>query len=133
MKTLDEIINNKRIMVIQKGIDGFKGIIQMPMWSGTIICSTGCGWNHVSVCPEKRRIIPSWDDMCLIKEICWNDDEAVIQIHPPKEEYVNNMPNCLHLWQCTYKEMVLGKQWQRLEKKLKRLMKWQEKNYEHNV
>ena len=107
MKTLDEIMSNKRIMVIQKGIDGFKGIIQMPMWSGTIICSTGCGWNHVSVCPEKKRIIPSWDDMCLIKEICWNDDEAVIQIHPPKEEYVNNMPNCLHLWQCAYKEMVL--------------------------
>jgi len=37
----------------------------------------------------------------------WNDDEAVIQIHPPKSEYVNFLENCLHLWKCTYKEMVL--------------------------
>ena len=42
------------------------------------------------------------DLLYLLKE-----DEAVIQIHPPKEEYVNNLPNCLHLWRCTCKEMVL--------------------------
>ena len=47
------------------------------------------------------------DDMCKIKDAFWNDDEAVIQIHPPKADYVNNMPNCLHLWRCTYKDMVL--------------------------
>ena len=45
--------------------------------------------------------------MCQIKEMIWKDDEAVIQIHPPKEQYVNNVPNCLHLWRCTYKDMVL--------------------------
>jgi hypothetical protein len=31
----------------------------------------------------------------------------VIQIHPPKAEYVNNMTNCLHLWRANDKEMVL--------------------------
>ena len=46
----------------------------------------------------KHRIIPTWEDMCRLKEIFFRDDEAVIQIHPQKSEYVNNMPNCLHLW-----------------------------------
>ena len=45
--------------------------------------------------------------MCLIKDIFFKEDEAVVQIHPPKAEYVNNVENCLHLWRCTYKEMVL--------------------------
>lgn len=45
--------------------------------------------------------------MCKIKSWFWEDDEAVIQIHPKSEEYVNNMSNCLHLWRCTYKDMIL--------------------------
>lgn len=45
--------------------------------------------------------------MCTLKEIFWKDDEAVIQIHPRANEYVNNMQNCLHLWRCSYKDMVL--------------------------
>ena len=45
--------------------------------------------------------------MCRIKEIFFKDDESVIQIHPPKDEYVNNMPNCLHLWRYTDGEMIL--------------------------
>lgn len=45
--------------------------------------------------------------MTKIKDWFWNDDEAVIQIHPQKDQYVNNVNNCLHLWRCTYKEMVL--------------------------
>ena len=36
--------------------------------------------------------------MCRIKDIFWRDDETVVQYHPAKSEYVNNMPNCLHLW-----------------------------------
>lgn len=51
--------------------------------------------------------MPTWDDMCMIKDIFFEDDESVIQIHPAKDQYVNNVSNCLHLWRCTYKEMVL--------------------------
>ncbi|MBQ6053009.1 MAG: hypothetical protein IJL30_06990 [Clostridia bacterium] len=28
----------------------------------------------------------------------FRDDEVVVQYHPAKSEYVNNLPNCLHLW-----------------------------------
>ena len=28
----------------------------------------------------------------------WEDEDFVIQVHPPKSLHVNLMPNCLHLW-----------------------------------
>ena len=107
MRDLQEIMNNPRICVDMVGADGFHGTIATPTWMGSIICSKGGGWEHVSVSPRQKRHIPSWDDMCLIKNICWNEDEEVIQIHPAKADYVNNLPNCLHLWRCYYKDMVL--------------------------
>ena len=65
-----------------------------------------CGWEHVSVSPYNGKT-PSWVDMCEIKDMFWNDEEAVIQIHPKKSEYVNIKDNCLHLWR--NKEMELPK------------------------
>lgn len=107
MKTVEEISQNKRVLVGDKSSDGFCGEIHLGLWKGSFICSTGAGWEHVSVHPYKMNCVPSWDDMCKVKDIFWNDDEEVIQIHPAKNKYVNNVPNCLHLWRCTYREMVL--------------------------
>ncbi len=107
MKEFSEILSNPRISVVMNGIDGFSGLFAMPTWRGSVICSHGAGWNHVSVSPFKKNYIPSWHDMVMIKNIFWDDEEAVIQIHPPKSQYVNNMDNCLHLWECYYREMVL--------------------------
>lgn len=108
MKTFDEIKAIGRCSWQQEAEDGIKGIIAMPnRWQGSIIVSNGAGWEHVSVSPMKKHIIPSWEDMCFIKSLFWNEDEAVIQIHPAKSDYVNNIPNCLYLWRCSYKEMVL--------------------------
>lgn len=107
MRDIEEIKKNRRLMIIETTADGFRGIIQMPFWEGTIICSWGGGWEHVSVAPRKKRIVPDWDSMCMLKDIFFKEDEAVIQIHPPKAEYVNNMPNCLHLWRWAEGEMTL--------------------------
>ena len=107
MKHINAIKTNTRLRIGEISEDGFDGEISLPLWRGTVICSTGAGWEHVSVSPYQHRVTPSWDDMCAIKDMFWEDDEAVIQIHPPKAEYVNNLRNCLHLWRCTYKEMVL--------------------------
>jgi hypothetical protein len=54
------------------------------------------GWEHVSV--STRRRCPNWIEMCFVKDLFWNESECVIQFHPPRSEYVNNHPNCLHLW-----------------------------------
>ena len=56
----------------------------------------GTGWEHVSVSANQRP--PTWDEMCFIKSIFWAEEEMAVQYHPPKSEYVNFHPHCLHLW-----------------------------------
>ncbi|MGY2987654.1 DUF7694 domain-containing protein [Bradyrhizobium sp. USDA 4508] len=53
-------------------------------------------WEHVSVSTERRT--PNWAEMCFVKDLFWNEDECVVQYHPPRSEYVNHHPYCLHLW-----------------------------------
>lgn len=107
MKRTDEIVNNPILKNIELGIDGGRATLHIGRWDGSVIWSWDCGFEHVSVAPFAKRITPSWDDMTKIKDIFWNDDEDVVQIHPRKSNYVNNIPNCLHLWRCTYREMPL--------------------------
>lgn len=54
------------------------------------------GWEHVSVSLQRR--CPNWPEMCAVKELFWMPDETVLQFHPPRSVYVNDHPNCLHLW-----------------------------------
>lgn len=98
MKTLEEIKATCNLLICNVGIDGGAGVIfhAGKRWA-SVIWSFGGGWEHVSVCPYNRRT-PSWEDMCRLKDMFFRDDEAVVQYHPAKSEYVNNMPNCLHLW-----------------------------------
>lgn len=107
MKSIDDILASHKVIVISRTHDGFNGYITIRGWEGSVVASWGAGWDHVSVAPKKLNKVPTWDDMCAIKELFFKDDEAVIQIHPPKDEYVNNMPNCLHLWRANDREMIL--------------------------
>ena len=109
MKTISEILDCKQIY--SEGLDfshdGIKGYICIDRVDMSFVASWGGGWDHVSVAPLKKKIVPSWEMMCKVKDIFFKPNEAVIQIHPPKDEYVNNMPNCLHLWRANDKKMVL--------------------------
>lgn len=60
------------------------------------VVSDAMGWEHVSVSMPDR--CPTWEDMCVIKDMFWDEDDLVIQLHPPKSEYINNHKYCLHLW-----------------------------------
>ena len=42
-----------------------------------------------------------------MKEIFWRDDEVCMQLHPKKEEYVNNHNYCLHIWRPIDKEIPM--------------------------
>ena len=53
-------------------------------------------WEHVSVSTEIR--CPTWEEMAWVKGLFFDDEEAVIQFHPPASQYVNYHRNCLHLW-----------------------------------
>lgn len=67
-------------------------------FTGTImvICSDKDGWEHVSLSRKDR--CPTWDEVCWVKSKFWDDEDAVIQVHPPQSEWINNHPYCLHLW-----------------------------------
>ena len=62
----------------------------------TLLASDGAAFEHVSVSLPDR--CPTWGEMCKFKDMFWDDDDCVMQLHPPKSEYVNNHPYCLHLW-----------------------------------
>ena len=53
-------------------------------------------WEHVSVSLPFRT--PNWDVMCKIKDMFWDADDTVMQLHVPPEDHINNHPYCLHLW-----------------------------------
>lgn len=79
--------------------DGNNGVFFVKVHRGQelrVIASDGAGWEHVSVSRTDR--CPTWDEMCQVKDLFWDEDDCVIQFHPPRSEYVNNHPYCLHLW-----------------------------------
>lgn len=89
-----------------KTIDGNNGVFSLYAdrfkTSFKIIASDGAGWEHVSVSLDGKRKkgnqCPTWEEMCYIKSIYWDDDDTVVEYHPPRSKYVNNHPHCLHLW-----------------------------------
>jgi hypothetical protein len=56
------------------------------------------GWEHVSVSVADSKKPPSWDEMCAVKSLFWDDDECIVQFHPRQVDYVNLHPGVLHLW-----------------------------------
>lgn len=79
--------------------EGNNGAFVLPLrhsQTAFAIVSDGMGWEHVSVSRRDRCL--TWEEMCQVKAMFWDDDDCVLQFHPPKSEYVNNHPYCLHLW-----------------------------------
>jgi hypothetical protein len=74
-------------------MQGPKGYVLHIISSGV---DSEFNWEHVSVSVERRP--PNWAEMCFVKDLFWDDEECVMQLHPPKSDYVNCHPNCLHLW-----------------------------------
>ena len=64
--------------------------------SGPPVAAIHKDWEHVSVSLIDR--CPTWEEMCFVKDLFWNDDELVVQFHPPKSDYINCHPFVLHLW-----------------------------------
>lgn len=58
------------------------------------------GWEHVSVSLDSTKAIPTWDEMCYVKNLFWDGSECVVQFHPAKSDHINIHNGCLHLWHC---------------------------------
>jgi hypothetical protein len=72
------------------------GLFRLQHRGFTIMCSSGMGWEHVSV--SRRDRIPTYKEMCWVKSQFWGDDDVVMQLHVAKAEHVNFHERCLHLW-----------------------------------
>lgn len=78
----------------------YKGVALLVLVSagenGAIEFGDAHAWDHISVSAPNRT--PTWQEMDYIKDIFWNPDETVMQLHVPKSEHINCHPNVLHLW-----------------------------------
>lgn len=111
MKSLKELINTPNLCIQRTGQDGGSGYVQFGNMKASVIWSNGGGWEHVSMAPYKHSYVPSWDDMCRLKNMFFGPDEWVVQFHPPESEYVNNMVNCLHLWRPLEEKLPTPPSW----------------------
>lgn len=59
---------------------------------------TGITWEHVSVSPRNMKRCPTWEEMCYVKDLFFEDEEECVEYHPKKSEYANMHPYCLHIW-----------------------------------
>lgn len=94
--------------VPSENTDGNNGFFIFPFSGYKAYCqaSDGAGWEHVSVSIDRPRT-PTWEVMCKVKDLFWDEEDCVIQYHPPKSAYVNYYPYCLHLWRSTKFEIVV--------------------------
>lgn len=78
-----------------------------PGWKLCVIASDepyddSIPWEHVSVQAVRQKPaairIPSWKEMCFVKDLFWDAEDIVMQLHPRKSEYINYHPAVLHLW-----------------------------------
>lgn len=109
MKPIDQNLIRYKVNGPLNQVDGAYQLPHPKIKDYTIqvIASSGLGWEHVSITlrdNKKGKFVertPTWQEMCYLKDMFWSDDETVVQYHPPKSDYVNNHPYCLHLWRPT--------------------------------
>ena len=101
MKDLKTIATSPRVLTLALFEHTLEGVYEFSDGTkATIVVGdneSDC-YEHASVAPINHRKVPTWSQMCEFKDLCFKDEEEVVQVHPPKSEYVNIKGNCLHLW-----------------------------------
>lgn len=108
MKAIEEIKNTTNLFIEAEAENDGMGGRYYDKHSGkwlNFIFSYQMGWEHLSVSMPNKT--PSWEQMCMMKDIFWNKDEACVEYHPKEEDYVNNHNHCLHIWKPTEVELPL--------------------------
>lgn len=108
MKKLEEIKSTPNLIIeAEAENDGMGGKYYDKInnkWLNFIF-SYQMGWEHLSVSTPSKT--PTWEQMCMMKDIFWNKDEACVEYHPKEEDYVNNHKYCLHIWKPTEVELPI--------------------------
>ncbi len=106
MRPIEEIKSTRNLFIeAEAPNDGMGGYYYDSITNKRLnfIFSYQMGWEHLSVSMPSRT--PNWDQMCRMKDIFWGEDEACVEYHPKKEDYVNNHQHCLHIWKPTKVEL----------------------------
>lgn len=64
----------------------------------------GKNWVHLSV--SRKKSYPTWEEFVQVKELFLGRESKAIQVLPPRSEWVNDHPYCLHLWQCLDENLI---------------------------
>lgn len=100
MRPIEEIRHNRKLMFLREPAPGtIAGYIDLSTGARASFVAGACESGiseHVSIQLFSKRL-PTWQEMCEVKEAFWDDEEEVIQIHPRKSEYVN-ISDAMHLW-----------------------------------
>lgn len=102
MKSLEEIKNTPNLVIkAEADNDGIGGYYYDRFNNKKLnfIFSCQMGWEHLSVSMPNKT--PNWEQMCMMKDIFWGEDECCVEYHPRNEDYVNNHEHCLHIWKPT--------------------------------
>lgn len=109
MKNLNNINNFRRMDLYGDGFvgDEHNGAFIINKYKNgefyLVIASNKQGWDHVSVFMHRKngksiKKYPTFEEMKMIKEKLFSEEEVVFQLHPREEDYINTHPYCLHLW-----------------------------------
>jgi hypothetical protein len=78
---LDPDVTHRLMVIVTGGVEG-----------------DGKRWLHVSM--SRPDELPSYNDMCMVKEIFIGANKKAMQIFAPASEHVNISQFVLHLWHC---------------------------------
>jgi hypothetical protein len=71
-------------------------VLHKPTATTLRIIASSDVFEHVSVSTARRT--PNWAEMEFACRLFWDEEEAVMQLHPPRSQWVSNHPYVLHLW-----------------------------------
>lgn len=103
MRELKEIEKTSGLKIIQfnpdEGMNGYYEAVEYSKSGSlklgqryTFVFTWNNGWEHLSISITNSLRTPTWDEMCMFKDMFFKEDEACVEYHPKKEDYVNLHP-----------------------------------------
>ncbi len=86
-------------------LNGNNGIFVIPRNGVRLLCvvSDQLGWDHISVTVKTKKMTqikrcPTWDELSFLKDLFFEPEEVVVQLHVPDADHISVHDYCLHLW-----------------------------------